>query len=81
VVRVFVSDQNAGEIFRRATDGGEALADLTGAEPGIDQDAGFVGFHVGAIARRSAAKNCEANSHGFELNHASENRQWFFAKM
>ena len=28
MVAVFVRDENAGEIFRRATDGGEALADL-----------------------------------------------------
>ena len=50
VVVVFVRDENGGEIFRRATDSGEALADLTRAEPGVHEHAGFSGFEIGAVA-------------------------------
>lgn len=50
VVVVFVRDENGGEIFRRATDSGEALADLTRAKPGVHEHAGFVGFKIGTIA-------------------------------
>ena len=64
MVGMFVGDEDAGEIFRRAANRGKSLADLTPAEARIDEDAGFVGFHVGAIAGRTAAENGEANSHG-----------------
>jgi hypothetical protein len=37
---------------------------LPRAEARVHKDAGFVGFHVGAIAGGTAAKNGEANSHG-----------------
>ena len=50
MVAVFVGDQDGGEIFRRATDGGEALADLQRGKPGVHKDAGFCGLDVGAIA-------------------------------
>jgi hypothetical protein len=63
MIHVFVRDENAGEIFGRATDGSEALADLARAESGINQDAGFVGFEIGAIAIGTAAKNRQVNSH------------------
>ena len=64
VIGMLVRDENAGKIFRRAANGREALSDLTGAESRVHEDAGFVGFHIGAIAGRTAAKNGEANSHG-----------------
>jgi hypothetical protein len=64
MIGMFVGNENAGEIFRRAADGREALSDLTGAKSRVHEDAGFVGFHVGAIAGGPAAKNGEANSHG-----------------
>ena len=63
MVAVLVGDEDAGEIFRGAADGGEALADLAEAEARIDQDAGFVGLHVGAIAGGAAAENGQSNRH------------------
>jgi len=60
---MFVRDQDGGEIFRHATDGGEPLADLARAEPGIHEDAGFIGFEVGAIATGTAAENGEFDGH------------------
>ena len=56
---MFVRDQDGGEIFRHPADGGEALADLARAEPGVHEDAGFIGFEVGAIAAGTAAENGE----------------------
>ena len=64
VVAVLVGDEDAGEIFGGASDGGEAVADLTCAESRVHEDAGFVGFDVGAVAGGTAAENGEANSHG-----------------
>ena len=63
VVAVFVGDKDAGEIFRRATNGGEALADLAEAEARIHEDACLGGFHIGAIAAGTAAKDRQVNSH------------------
>lgn len=55
MVAVLVRDEDAREVFRGAADGGEALANLAGAESGVDKDAGFIGLHVGAIAGGTAA--------------------------
>ncbi len=55
MVAVFVSDENASEVFRSASDGREALADLPRAEPGIDEDARFRRLNIRAISGRSAA--------------------------
>ena len=63
MVAVFVRDENAGEVFRRATDGGETLADLAEAETCIHEDARLGGFHIGAIAAGTAAQNRQVNSH------------------
>ena len=57
VVRVFVRDENAVEIFRRAADREQALADLAPAQPGIDEQPDLFGFQVGAVAARTAAEN------------------------
>src|SRR5262249_28993760 len=64
MVAVLVRDKNASEIFGRAADGCEAVADLPRAEPGIDEDAGFIGLDISAISRGTAAKNCKTNRHG-----------------
>lgn len=63
VVAVFVRDEDAGEIFRRAANGGEALADLAETETRIHENARLGGFHVGAIAVGTAAQNRQVNSH------------------
>ena len=47
---MFVGDEDARERFRGAGDGGQALADLAPAKAGVDQQAGFTRFQVGAIA-------------------------------
>ena len=59
VVGMFVGDQNRGEIFRRATDAGKALADLARGKSGVHEDAGLGGFDIGAIAGRAAAEDGE----------------------
>ena len=63
MVGMFVGDQDGGELFRRAADGGQAQADLARAEPGVHEDPGFGGFEVGAIAARTAAENGEFDGH------------------
>lgn len=63
VVTVFVCDENAGQIFRRAANGGEPLSNLTEAEARIHEDARLGGFHIGAIAIGAAAQNRQVNSH------------------
>jgi hypothetical protein len=67
VVVVFVRDENGGEIFRHATDSGEALADLARAEPGVHEHAGFSGFEIGTIAGRTAAEDGEFDGHKWTL--------------
>ena len=64
VVAVLVRDEDAGEGFGRAIDRREALANLAAAEPGIDENAGVVGFEVGAVARGTTAEDREMDWHG-----------------
>ena len=64
---MFMGNQDAGELFRRASNRRESLADLAEAEPGINQDAGLVGFQVGAVAGGTAAKNRQAYGHALTL--------------
>ena len=61
VVGMFVREENAAETFGRATDLGEAFADLFRAETGIDQETRAAGFEIGAIAVGTAAENRELN--------------------
>ena len=63
VIRVLVRDENPGQVFRRPANGSEALANLTQAEARVNQDAGLVGFHVGAVAGGTAAEDGQANRH------------------
>lgn len=50
VVGMFVRDENGGEIFRRAANGRETLADLARGKAGVNEHAGIFGFEIGAIA-------------------------------
>lgn len=50
VVAMLVGYQDGGKILRRTTNAGQTQADLARTESGIDEDARFIGFHVGAIA-------------------------------
>ena len=61
---MLVRDQDALQILRRAADPGQTLADLTQAEPRVDQHAGLVGLQVGAIPGGTAAQNRQADRHG-----------------
>ncbi|MDB6108688.1 MAG: hypothetical protein JWR69_438 [Pedosphaera sp.] len=67
MVGVLVGDEDAREAFRRAANGGQALADLTQAEPGIDENAGFGRLQVGTITAGAAAKNRELNGHSITV--------------
>ena len=69
---VFVGDQNGGEIFRRAADGGEALADLARGKSGVNEDAAVFSFDVGAIAAGAAAKDGEFDGHENKLRRKAE---------
>lgn len=68
VVGVFVRDENGGQVFRRAPDAGEALADLARRKPGVHEHAGFGGFEVGAIAAGTAAEDGEFDGHALHGN-------------
>ena len=63
VVGVFVREKNAAKTFGSASDLREAFADLFGAKTGIDQEAGFSIFQVGAIAVGTTAEDRELNRH------------------
>ena len=57
VISVFVRDEDAGQVFGRAANGGEPLADLPQAEPRINKDARLIRFQIRAIAGGTAAEN------------------------
>ena len=57
VVGMFVGDQDAGQTFRRAADGGEALANLAATETGIDEDPRFRCFEIGTVTAGTAAED------------------------
>jgi hypothetical protein len=64
---MFVGDQNGREIFRRASNAREALADLARGKSGVHEDARLGGLDVGAIAGRAAAEDGEFDRHGWKL--------------
>jgi hypothetical protein len=45
VIAVFVGDENGGQTFGRAGQGGEALADLAATETHVNEQPRFVRFH------------------------------------
>lgn len=55
MIAVLVGDEDAGEAFRSAADGGEALTDLTPAEAGIDEQTRLTRLQIGTIATGTAA--------------------------
>lgn len=61
MVGMLVGDEDPVEGFGGAADTGEALADLAAAEAGIDEQARFCGFEVGAIASGTAAEDGETS--------------------
>ena len=63
VVAVFVRDEDGGQVFRRAADGGKALTDLTRRKASIHEHAAIFRFHVGTIAGGTAAQNSKFDGH------------------
>jgi hypothetical protein len=63
MIGMFVREQDAVQVFGRAADRSEAFADLTAGKSSVDQEAGFSGFEIGAIAAGTAAKNRKLNCH------------------
>ena len=61
VISMFVREENAAKTFGRATDLGEAFADLFGTKTGVDQEPSVAGLEVGAIAVGTTAKDRELN--------------------
>ena len=78
---MFVRDENGREIFRHTTDGGEPLADLARAEPGVHEDAGFIGFDIGAIATGTAAEDGEFDGHEWTLTMRKWTGKFFRLRM
>ena len=77
MVGVFVGDENGGEIFRRASDAGEALPNLARAEPGIHKYPRLSGFDIGAIPAGTAAKNGKFGGHRPTLVSGAEAGNFF----
>ena len=67
MVAVFVRDQDRGQIFRSTADAGQPLADLTGAEAGVNQQPRFRGLDIGAISPGTASQNGNPARHGPNL--------------
>jgi hypothetical protein len=67
VVGMLVRQQDAGQSLRGPADAGQALTNLTTAQSRIDQDAGFIGFQVGAIAAGTAPENRKLHRHRDKL--------------
>lgn len=57
MVGMLMSGQNSRKVFWSATDAGHPQADLPWAEPGVHQNTNLAGFHVGAIAGRTAPED------------------------
>ena len=67
VIGMLVGEENSTEIFRRAPDGRQPLADLARAKASINENAGFAALQIGAIPGGTAAKNGKLNRHGATL--------------
>ena len=68
VILMFVRNEDAGEAFRRSADAQQAVANLAGAQAGVDEQARLVCFEVSAIATGTAAENCELHWHACEAS-------------
>ncbi len=64
VVAVFVGEEDGLHVGEGAAEGMEAGFDLAGAEAGVDEEAGVVGFEVGAVAAAAAAEDGESQHGG-----------------
>lgn len=75
VIGMFVREENAGEAFWLAADLLETVANLAGAEAGVDQEAGRSGLEIGTIAIRATAENRELKRHAFDSRAARSGEQ------
>jgi hypothetical protein len=64
MIGMFVSDYDTGEIFRCPADACQAFANLAPTQPRIDQNSGFLCFHIRAISCRTASENRQSHRHG-----------------
>jgi hypothetical protein len=67
MVGMFVCNEDAMQTFGRAANGGQPLSDLPHAETGVNEDAGFFGFQIGAVAAGAAPQNCQLHTHAATL--------------
>lgn len=74
---MLVGHQDAVQGLRRASNGGQALADLPPAEAGVNQQPGFPGFQVGAITRGTATQDGEPCRHWSDVRWTRCESQWF----
>jgi hypothetical protein len=54
---MLVRDEHSSEIFRRASNGRQPLADLAQRKPGINQYPNLIRFKVSAISRGTTPEN------------------------
>jgi hypothetical protein len=71
MIAVLVRDEDSSQVFWSARNRSQPFPDLARTEPGINQDAGFVGFEIGAVAIGAAAENRKTDRHG--SNHRRSN--------
>ena len=63
VIGMFVGKDDAADLVDVAIDEREAMGDLAGAEPGVDEEPGRVGFNQAAITGAAAAQNRDVHPH------------------
>ena len=64
VIGVLVGDENPVQALGRAANRGQPLPDLADTETRVNEDAGFLGLHVGAVASGTAAQDRQFDTHG-----------------
>ena len=75
VVGMFVREQNGGKIFRRASNAGEAFADLQRGKSGVHEDADLISLDISAIPAGAAAEDGEFDGHGRKLKRKAESEK------
>jgi hypothetical protein len=80
VIRVFVREEDAIQIFRGTSNRGEAFANLARAKTRIDQETGVACLQICAITIGTAAQNRELNRHEAEVRKLVRTVQRFNGK-
>jgi len=63
VIGMLVGDENSTQVFRRSTDPQQTLTNLPRAQSGIDEQAGVIGFEIGAVSAGTAGKDRKMRWH------------------